>query len=206
MRARLAILASGIRVELRDILLKDKPVAMTEVSPKATVPVLVFPDGTVLEESLDIVFWALDRNDPEGWMPGDAPRRAAMLDLIRENDGPFKAALDRYKYHVRFPEMPRKAYRSQGEEYLGKLDARLAHQAFLLNSAVSVADIAIFPFVRQFANSDRDWFDSAPYPHLRRWLGNWTQSPAFLQIMKKRPIWKAGTRGPVFPDLDNGGA
>lgn len=198
MRARMAIANSGTEVELRDILLKDKPDDMIAHSPKATVPVLKDLDGTVLEESLDIMHWALQQSDPDNWL---SPMRInAIHELVEENDGPFKNTLDRYKYHVRFPEGHRDDYRKQGEKFLQKLEDRLSGSEYLMGDSLSFADIAIFPFIRQFANSDRSWFDAAPYPELQAWLETRINSPLFIQIMKKRNIWKPGSIGPVFPD------
>ncbi|MEP3247581.1 MAG: glutathione S-transferase [Sneathiella sp.] len=201
MRARMAIAVSGLTVELRDILLKDKPDEMVSASPKATVPVLVTGDGQILEESLDILHWGLQQSDPEGWLPEDEEQLRDIKNLIAENDGPFKSALDRYKYHVRFPERGREDYRQEGETFLAKLEARLAQGRFLMGETPTVADIAIFPFIRQFANSDSDWFYAAPYPALQKWLTSWLGSEIFLHIMKKRPIWQPGLTGPFFPDL-----
>jgi len=198
----MAIHSSTLAVELRDVLLKDKPVSMLEASPKGTVPVLVLDDGTVIDESLDILFWALEASDPDHLLEKTAFPRSELEALIAENDGPFKTALDRYKYHVRFPEQSREDYRAQGEEFLQKLETLLSKQKFLLGDQASAADFAIFPFVRQFANSDRDWFDSAPYPRLQRWLDYWVSSAAFKHIMKKRPLWSSGETGPVFPELE----
>lgn len=201
MRARMAVHASGLTVELRDILLKDKPAAMIEASPKATVPVLILEKGSVIDESLDIVHWALAENDPENWYPATPDRRRQMEELIEENDGPFKSALDRYKYHVRFPEAGKEDYRADGEQFLAKLDSRLSENEYLFGDHPTYADICIFPFVRQFANSDRDWFDQAPYPHLHRWLEMWLTSPRFKAIMKKQPLWKENSEPVYFPDF-----
>lgn len=198
----MAIHSSALAVELRDVLLKDKPVSMLEASPKGTVPVLVLEDGTVIDESLDILFWALEASDPDHLLEKTAFSRSDLEELIAENDGPFKTALDRYKYHVRFPEQSREDYRAQGEEFLQKLETLLSKHNFLLGDQASAADFAIFPFVRQFANSDRDWFDSAPYPKLQKWLDYWISSAAFKHIMKKRPVWSSGETGPVFPELE----
>ncbi|MBL4740374.1 MAG: glutathione S-transferase [Sneathiella sp.] len=203
MRARMAILLSGLTLELRDVLLKDKPVEMTSISPKATVPVLAFPNGHVLEESLDIMLWAVEQGGPDNSYPQSPEIRTEIMDLIEENDGSFKRALDRYKYHVRFPENTREEYRCQAEVFLSKLEGRLNSHTFLISDNPNLADIAIFPFIRQFANSDRQWFDQAPYPALQKWLNNWTASASYLHIMKKRPIWEAGLSGPFFPTLEN---
>lgn len=202
MRTRMAIAYSGAAVELRDILLKDKPEDMIAASPKATVPVLVLHDGDVLEESLDIMRWALSQNDPDGWLPEDEATRDEIFALIKENDSPFKSILDRYKYHVRFPEKSREDYRQDGEAFFHKLEQLLADHSFLVSTKVTLADIAIFPFIRQFANSDIDWFNAAPYPHLQRWLDGFLSSDRFAYIMKKRPIWAEGMAGELFPVPD----
>ncbi len=202
MRARMAIAYSGATVELRDILLKDKPAEMVAASPKATVPVLALPDGSVLEESLDIMFWALAQNDPEGWLPKDKRVRDQVFSLIEENDGPFKTSLDRYKYHVRFPEKSREAYRQDGETFFQNLEHRLADHPYLASNKVTLADIAIFPFIRQFANADIEWFNAAPYPRLQRWLDGFLSSDRFAYIMKKRPIWAEEMIGELFPAPD----
>jgi len=201
MRARLMIYISCLKVELRDILLKDKPAAMTSASPKATVPVLVLEDGKVLDESLDIMLWAAGKNDPQSLFPDDPQFQARILNLIQENDGPFKSSLDRYKYHVRFPEKSREAHRQDGEVFLSKLEEQLQKHSFLLADAATLADLAIFPFIRQFANSDRDWFDHADYPYLQKWLNGWLSSNAYLHIMKKRPIWQPDSPSCYLPEL-----
>ncbi len=186
MRARMALHAAGIDLEHREILLKDKPGSMLRYSPKGTVPVLVLPDGTVVEESLDVMRWALAQNDPEDWLaPG-----AAMFDLVAENDGPFKHHLDRYKYDTRYEGADAEMHRAAGLAFLEKLDKRLEGQAQLFGSAVSLADIAIFPFVRQFANADRDWFDDLDLPHLQAWLAGHLASRLFADIMIKHALWQ----------------
>lgn len=187
MRARMALRYCGIEIEIREITLKAKPAHMLAVSPKGTVPVLVLPDGSVIDESLDIMRWALTQRDSEHWLQDEA----ASLRLIAENDGEFKQALDRYKYAVRFPEQPAEAYRQEGERFLTKLEGRLQLHDYLLGISPRLADIAIFPFVRQFAGVDPNWFESAPYPALRRWLQRWIASPLFDAIMQKHPTWES---------------
>jgi len=162
----------------------------------------VLGDGTVIDESLDVVHWALQENDPENWYPAHPAARQKMEALISENDGPFKTALDRYKYHVRFPEANKEDYRAEGEKFLAKLDEKLRGAPYLFGDQPSYADICIFPFVRQFANSDRVWFDQAPYPNLQRWLEAWITSDRFKAIMKKQPLWKDGGDPIFFPDLE----
>lgn len=191
MRARMALAQAGIAVEMREILLRNKPQAMLDISSKGTVPVLQLPGGQVIDESLDVMYWALTQNDPDGWL-GSEP--ALTASLVAENDGSFKAALDRYKYHVRFPEFPQAHYRAQGEEFLCRLENQLAHHdgRGLVRAAVALADIAVFPFVRQFVNTDPDWFEAAPYAHVRAWLERHVKSPHFLRVMNKYPLWQAG--------------
>ena len=190
-RARLAIQVSGVTVALREVVLRDKPAALVAASPKATVPVLQLPDGRVLEQSLDIMRWALAANDPQDWI------RAAEQDdaqaLIALNDGPFKQALDRYKYAPRHPEHPAQVYRDDAVALLlAPLDARLATHRFLLRDTPSLADMAIVPFVRQFAAVDSAWFDSAPLAHLRAWMRGLTDSPLFESVMARHAAWRPG--------------
>jgi glutathione S-transferase len=189
MRARLALAASETQVEHREVLLRDKPADMLAASPKGTVPVLVLPDGQVVEESLDIMRWALGRNDPRGWLsPGDA-----MFELVGRNDGPFKQALDRYKYPDRYQGEDAPDNRARGLEILMGLEARLTGSPFLFGETMSLADAAIFPFVRQFAHTDRMWFAAQPLPRLQAWLAGHLESPIFLGIMKKYPVWLSNT-------------
>ncbi len=189
MRARMALKYAGIAVEVVEISLKNKPLEMLQVSPKGTVPVLVLKDTilkddtlgniTVIEESLQIMHWALVNNDPERWLASDAK------DLISENDNSFKQALDRYKYAIRFPEKSEAAHRKDGEVFLLKLENILNHQLFLSGESIGLADIAIFPFIRQFAGVNSDWFETAPYPKLRAWLEARVKSDLFLSVMQK---------------------
>lgn len=186
MRARMALKYAGVAVDIREISLKDKPQSMLKVSPKATVPVLVLPNGSVLEESLDIMHWALQWQDTEGWLKADF---ALTAQLIAQNDGSFKQALDHYKYAIRFPEQPAETYRTQGETFLQKLESLLGQSIFLLNDQIRLADIAIFPFVRQFAGVDAAWFETAPYPKLKAWLKGLVESELFLSVMEKQPTY-----------------
>ncbi len=187
MRARLAVKSAGVRVELREILLRDKPQAFLDTSASATVPALRSKDG-ILDESLDIMVWALRQSDPEGLM--DMPDTGWAL--IRTNDGPFKAALDHTKYAVRYPDLDESAERGKAAGYMMELNARLAEQPWLFGARQSLADQAILPFVRQFANTDRVWFDAQPWPALIGWLDRFTESPAFQDIMTKYAPWAEG--------------
>ena len=191
MRARLAVRVSGVPVVLREVVLRDKPAELVALSPKATVPVLQLPDGTVLEQSLDIMRWALSVNDPQGWLrPEEHDEVSALIAL---NDGAFKQALDRYKYADRHPEHTAGAWRDQAvETLLAPLELRLQRHRHLLRDTPGLADMAILPFVRQFAGVDAAWFDSAPLPQLRAWMGAITASELFESVMPKVAPWRAG--------------
>ncbi len=189
MRARLALYASGIAVEQREIELKNKPVCMLAASPKGTVPVLVLPDGQVIDESLDIMRWALQAQDPLHWWPNDPLRFTAAIALIKDNDGPFKYALDRYKYPRRFGLEDGAAWRDAGAEFLLRLEAVLLTQPQLAGQQQGLCDAALAPFVRQFAHTDKAWFAAQPWPRLVRWLSKFEGSDGFAAIMHKHPIW-----------------
>jgi glutathione S-transferase len=189
MRARLAVKRSGVAVELREVVLRDKPAEMIACSPKATVPVLVLANGSVIDESYDIMNWALAQNDPDGWLQV-APE--ALDSLVAWNDLEFKSNLDQYKYAEQHPGRTAVEYRTDGEQFLQELDRRLQSSSCLLSESLSIADMAIVPFVRQFANVDADWFASSSYRALRAWLKRITQSELFESIMDKYPAWKAG--------------
>nr|WP_137677988.1 glutathione S-transferase [Parerythrobacter lutipelagi] len=195
MRARMALWISGTTCELREVKLADKPPEMLEASPKGTVPVLVLPDGQVLEESIDIMRWSLGHNDPEGWLAGDHPG------LIQLGDGSFKHHLDRYKYPTRYEDEPGNArtdHRGECLAILSDLNFRLAEREQLLGEQRTYADIALFPFIRQFANTDRDWFDAQPIPDLQRWLEGHLESDLFAAVMGKPAPWKAGAETVIF--------
>ncbi|MBT0957870.1 glutathione S-transferase [Alphaproteobacteria bacterium KMM 3653] len=184
-RARLAVAASGLTVEHREILLRDKPEAFRNASPTATVPCLETDNGSI-DESLDIMLWALRQSDPEHWL--EMP--AEGMDLIAATDGPFKTALDRTKYHTRH-DTTADAERPAAMPHLQALNARLAATPYLFGDTPRLADMAILPFVRQFAHIDRAWFDAQDWPHLIRWLDAFLASPRFTQQMIKRPLWRA---------------
>lgn len=186
MRARMALRYVDIAVEIREIALRDKPKEMLKLSPKATVPVLLLQDGTVIEQSLDIMYWALQHKDKDGWLAADS---SMTQQLIAENDGSFKQVLDKYKYAIRFPEQSAEAYRVEGEVFLQKLETLLGQSQFLLKNQISLADIAIFPFIRQFSSVDNAWFETAPYPKLKVWLRNLVESELFVSIMEKQPTY-----------------
>lgn len=183
MRARMALKMAGIEVEIREISLRDKPVHMLQVSPKSTVPVLILQGGTVIEESLEIMLFALQTHALGGSV--NAVSRA----LIQENDSSFKQALDRYKYPEHFPEKSQPEYRAQGEAFLQKLESLLGQNNYLLNATPGLADFAIFPFVRQFAAVDAAWFAQCEYQKLRAWLNDWLDSELFRSVMTKHPTF-----------------
>ncbi|MDQ6978356.1 MAG: glutathione S-transferase [Ghiorsea sp.] len=185
MRARLALTYVEIRLEYREIMLKNKPQAMLDVSPKGTVPVLVLENGEIIDESLDIMLWALQQSDPENWLQ----HKEEAFILIEENDNTFKPWLDRYKYADRFPEQTQTFYRTQGELFLHKLENKLSQSTFLFGNHPTLADFAIFPFVRQFASVDKAWFNQSAYPKLQKWLNSHLESSLFEKTMVKRPVW-----------------
>ena len=190
MRARMALLVSGQACVLREVVLRAKPAEMIEASAKATVPVLILSDGRVIDESLDIMRWALARNDPEDWLGADDPV------LVAENDGPFKQHLDRYKYPARHSPghhgSDQVEHRAMGMVFLTSLEARFAEHANLCRETRSFADIAIMPFVRQFAATDQSWFEAQSLPRLKAWLTRHQESPLFQRAMLRVPPWQAG--------------
>ena len=194
MRARLAIAASGVEVELREVLLRDKAPELLEASPKGTVPVVVTDVG-IIEESYDIMVWALGQNDPDAWLERHNPA------LIEECDGTFKNALDKYKYGNRHEGSDAIEQRAIAAEYLNKLDDILATQPYLSGNKIGMTDMSIASFVRQFANVDRTWFDVEPWPNLIRWLEEFLSSDAFASIMTKYPKWQASDPVILFPEL-----
>ncbi|KIF61586.1 glutathione S-transferase [Pseudomonas fluorescens] len=181
MRARMALRYSGVPVEIVEVSLKAKPAQMLAISPKGTVPVLD-ADGQVIDESLEIMHWALAQHDPDDWLLGGDSR---IAELIEANDQVFKIHLNRYKYAERYPEQPMEVYRAEGALFLQRLDELLEGRDYLLTAHPSLADIALLPFVRQFAHVDRDWFAQTPYVRLQAWLQRFLESELFTGIMKK---------------------
>ena len=210
MRARLAIAASGLAVELREVVLKNKPAQLLAASPKGTVPVLVLPSGEVVAESLDVMLWALRQQDPDLWLQPQRPESSAaalntlntlstlseMLALVAVNDGPFKHSLDRYKYPHRYAaehlglEAAKFAqvHRSLGSAWFFTLEAQLAN-GHLFGKRTSLADMALLPFVRQFAHTDTAWFAAQPWPYMQAWLASFEASSLFASVMRKYPPW-----------------
>ncbi|MDO9007091.1 MAG: glutathione S-transferase [Thiobacillus sp.] len=188
-RARLALTLAGIALEVREVTLRDKPAAMLTLSPKGTVPVLQLPDGRVLEQSLDIMHWALGQADAGIWRMDDATGQA----LIALNDGAFKGLLDGYKYATSQSTHPAEHYRDEAVAlFVAPLNQRLSQTPYLLGETATLADLAIVPFIRQFAGVDPGWFLAAPFPALRRWLDAWTHSALFVSIMPRLDPWQPG--------------
>lgn len=194
MRARMALYYAGIAVEIREVLLRDMPPGLISRSAKATVPVLILVDNTVIDESWDIVKWALGQHDPDNWSGQGDRLLAKASKLIERNDTNFKCYLDRYKYADRYPEHPRAYHRSECEAFLQELEQHLTVNNYLLGDSVCAADIGIFPFVRQFAYVDYDWFGNTPYDRLKRWLTRLLDSDLFNAVMDKYPAWEANAK------------
>ncbi|SCX98531.1 glutathione S-transferase [Pseudomonas sp. NFACC37-1] len=185
MRARMALRYSAVDMAIVEVSLKAKPDEMLALSSKGTVPVLQV-DGRVIDESLEIMNWALAQHDPQDWRLLDDPEGQALTAaLIEENDQVFKLHLNRYKYPERYPEHPKEHYRSQGEDFLRRLEVLLETRPFLAAEHQSLADVAVMPFIRQFAHVDRDWFAQVPYPRLQDWLQRFLASELFVAIMAK---------------------
>jgi glutathione S-transferase len=191
MRARMALWVAGITVELREVKLAAKPPELLAASPKGTVPVLVLADGTVIDQSIDIMRWALAQNDPEGWLAGNDEG------LITTNDGPFKHHLDRAKYPGRYDEEGVTDHRAEALALLAPLEERLADAEWLTGQTRTFTDIALFPFIRQFAAIEPEWFAAQPLPHLQGWLEGLLASDLFASIMPKFAPWQEGD-APVF--------
>ena len=196
----MAIAVSGQNCELREVVLRSKPAEMIEVSPKGTVPVLVLPESHVIEESMEIMYWALDKDDPEEWLITTNQYRKDTDLLIAENDGAFKENLDKYKYSARFEHGDPVYHRSECLTFLDKLNERLSATNYLCSDKFSLIDAAISPFVRQFANTDREWFDTLDFPGIHRWLQLILESDLFVSVMKKYPIWDSDTKKTTFPE------
>lgn len=197
MRARLGILFANLSVELREVVLKNKPATMLAISPKGTVPVLQLVDGSVIEESIEIIMWALEQQDPHGLLDSNVLHEATAL--IEQNDTSFKHWLNRYKYADRYLDMTQTEYREQGEVFLKVLETLLTKHTFLLGDSVTIADICILPFIRQFAHVDRAVFYNLPYPNLQLWLQNWLAHPFFIQAMAKFTPWQEDDEVVIFP-------
>ena len=199
-RARMAIAVSGQNCELREVVLRSKPAEMIRASPKGTVPVLVLSEFDVLEESMEIMHWALSKNDPEGWLIATDQNRIDIDLLIAENDGAFKDNLDKYKYSARFENVDRNYHRAECLSFLDKINERLSETNYLCSDKFSLIDASILPFVRQFANTDREWFDALDLPGIHRWLKLILESNLFVSVMKKYPAWDSDMKKHYFPE------
>lgn len=206
MRARMALAYAGIDYEIREISLRDKPKSMLSISPKGTVPVLWIPEiqeenldqfankdsGRVIEQSLEIMQWALTQNDPGDWWVS-APEfiRQDILRWIEINDGPFKKILDIYKYSERHPELNQKeSFARALEIQLLPMECALQKHRYLIGKKMSLADVALFPFVRQFYMVDPEQFNQAPLNSLQQWLQGFLESSLFQSVMLKYDVWK----------------
>lgn len=192
MRGRMGLKVSGIDYQHREIILRDKPQEMLDASPKGTVPVFIKDDGEVIDESLDLLKWALNQNDPLGWLNCDTDTANA---LITANDTDFKYHLDRYKYASRYNDDAKRgdidmSHRVEAEKHIQNLETHLESWPYLLGNTQSIADIATFPFMRQFANVERNWWAAAPYSKTRDWLTRHVESDLFKSVMTKYPLWK----------------
>ena len=198
MRARLALWASDQVCELREVVLARKPAALLAASAKGTVPVLVLADGQVIDQSLEIMLWALRQHDPLGWL-GDGAQWPDILQWVAQCDGEFKLHLDRYKYPNRFGLPEGSVHRTQGAVFLDSLNERLCHSPHLGGASESLADMAIAPFVRQFAHTDAAWFARQPWHALQTWLVNFEASNAYQQVMRSYVAWVPGQLPVLFP-------
>lgn len=198
MRARMALYKANIKCELREVVLKDKPESMLQLSEKGTVPVLLTPDKKVIEQSNDVMHWALNQHDPDNWLHEDASKSQYLIDY---NDNEFKHFLDRYKYYVGYPEYSQEYYRKNAESFIKVLENKLLknNNVALLSDRISLVDIAIFPFVRQFARVDLDWFQASPYKSIIQWLNKFEESDLFKDCMKKYAQWLPGHEPVYFP-------
>jgi glutathione S-transferase len=190
----MALAYSEISVELREVRLSNLPGELLRISPKATVPVLHFADGTTIEESLDIMHWALSVSDPQQWLTDDF----ASQQLIRQIDEDFKPLLDAYKYADRFPRLSQLEHRENAEYFLRRLEHRLQQHLFLMSARKTIADIAIMPFIRQFAGVEPQWFERCEYAGVRRWLNQQIDSDLFKTVMGKNTFWQPGDDAVYF--------
>lgn len=199
MRSRLALKYSGIQVELREVDLKAVPDALRKLVPdNPTVPVLQLQDGRVIDESWDVLLWAVREHDPHGWLGKDESKLVPAEQWVEMNDYSFKTDLDRYKYHERYPERTQLEYRQDAQEFIQDLENQLQQTPFLLGDSLSVADIGVLPFIRQFAFVDKAWFDQSPYPKVQAWLKVFLESGLFDSVMAKYAVWNTGDKPVMF--------
>jgi glutathione S-transferase len=201
MRARIAIFKSKKAVELRDVKLDNKPQAMLIASPKGTVPILVLSPKEIIDESLDVMLWSLGKSDPNNLLgnhPDGSSELPKILSFVNKYDQEFKGCIERYKCAKRYHEPNLVECREACEAYIQDLELRLSEHEYVMGTNESLADIAIFPFIRQFAKVERQWYVQAPYPNLKRWLNKYLQSAMFNKVMAQFPIWEEGNEPVSF--------
>ena len=196
MRARMAIHISNQKCEIREVLLRDKPPSMLEYSSKGTVPVLVLQSGEVIDESLDVIDWALNLNDPNNWLRSKENEETKKL--IEINDGEFKHHLDRYKYSKRYDNEDPEFHKKKCLKFIESVNNELSNSKYIFDDNISYADIVLLPFMRQFRIADMEWFDSLPYDNLKKWLSSFLESSLLNSIMKKHDLWKEGDGVTIF--------
>ena len=196
MRARMAIYTSQQKCEIREVLLKDKPPSMLGYSSKGTVPVLVLQSGNVIDESLDVIDWALDINDPYNWKRSKESKKTK--ELIEINDGDFKFHLDRYKYSKRYENEDPNFHREKCLTFIKMINEELKDSKYIYDNEISYIDISLLPFIRQFRIADNEWFDELPYKNLKNWLSKFLDSSLLNSIMKKYDLWKEGDEVTIF--------
>ena len=196
MRARMAIHISSQKCEIREVLLRDKPPSMLEYSSKGTVPVLVLQSGEVIDESLDVIDWALNLNDPDNWQRSKDNEKTK--ELIKINDGEFKYHLDRYKYSKRYDNEDPEFHRKKCLSFIEKVNSELQNSKYIFDDAISYIDISLLPFIRQFRIADNEWFDELPYENVKSWLSNFLNSELLKSIMSKYDLWKEGDEVTIF--------
>ena len=196
MRARMAIHISSQKCEIREVLLRDKPPSMLEYSSKGTVPVLVLQSGEVIDESLDVIDWALNLNDPDNWQRSKDNEKTK--ELIKINDGEFKYHLDRYKYSKRYDNEDPEFHRKKCLKFIEKINSELQNSKYIFDDEISYIDISLLPFIRQFRIADNEWFDELPYENVKSWLSNFLNSELLESIMSKHDLWKEGDEVTIF--------
>lgn len=201
MRARIAIFKSRKAVELRDVKLDNKPEAMLIASPKGTVPILVVSATEIIDESLDVMLWSLGQSDPDNLLGNQSDGSSelpSLLSFVNKYDQEFKGCIERYKCAKRYHEPNLVECREACERYIQDLERRLSQHKYVMGTHESLADIAIFPFIRQFAKVERQWYVQAPYPNLKKWLNKYLQSAMFNKVMAQYPIWEEGNEPVIF--------
>ena len=196
MRARMAIHISSQKCEIREVLLRDKPPSMLEYSSKGTVPVLVLQSGEVIDESLDVIDWALNLNDPDNWQRSKDNENTK--ELIKINDGEFKHHLDRYKYSKRYDNEDPEFHRKKCLSFIEKVNSELQNSKYIFDDAISYIDISLLPFIRQFRIADNEWFDELPFENVKSWLSNFLNSELLKSIMYKYDLWNEGDEVTIF--------